>query len=424
MRDRISQLINCVAFLGENMKNSYFTLKKYGYSNRETINDEYMRRLNNYDSHKIGVNVGTYPAFFLETEEIRKKVLLIYKKDKEVLKLCLNVPKEAINHFIKTCLIDEIQKNNEIEGVRSTRKEIKEAYDNRGNRFIGIVNKYQKLRSREDIQLTTCEDIRNLYDDLVLPEVVEENEDNRPDGVIFRKNKVSVYGSGLEPIHQGLYPEKQITESMEGALKYLNNGDEELVYRIAVFHYLFGYIHPFYDGNGRLNRFISSYMLSKEFELIYSYRLSYTIKENQSSYNRAFKECNDDKNMGELTVFVDIFLDILLESIDNLIDALNKRKEVWEACMQVIKVLPNASNEKYATLYKSLLMFRLFTDAESSIIDLKNETHFSEPTLRKMLKTLKELSFVEETVHGKAIYYRIIIDNVLDFAKYNDSEHN
>ena len=398
------------------MKNSYFTLKKYGYSNRETIEDEYKRRFNSYDSHKIGVNIGKYPSFFLETENIRKKALLIHKKDKEVLKLCLNVPKEAINHFIKTCIIDEIQKTNEIEGVRSTRKEIKEAYENRGNRFKGIVNKYQKLISRENIQLTTCEDIRNLYNDLVLQEVVEENEDNRPDGFYFRKNKVSVFGSGLEPIHHGLYPEEKIIESMERALEYLNNEDEELVYRIAIFHYLVGYIHPFYDGNGRLNRFISSYMLSKEFELIYSYRLSYTIKENQSSYNNAFKECNDEKNYGELTVFVEEFLDILLDSIDNLIYSLNKRKEVWEACMQVIKVLPYASNEKYEKLYKALLLFKLFSGTESNIIDLKSETHYSEPTLRKMLIRLKALNLVEESKHGKAFYYKILVENVLKYA--------
>ena len=399
------------------MKDSYFTLKKYGYSNRETIEDEYKRRLNNYDSHKIGVNIGKYPAFFLETENIRKKALLIHKKDKEVLKLCLSVPKEAINHFIKTCIIDEIQTTNEIEGVRSTRKEIKEAYEDRGNRFKGIVNKYQKLISQENIQLTTCEDIRNLYNDLVLQEVVEENEDNRPDGIYFRKNKVSVFGSGLEPIHHGLYPEEKIIESMERSLEYLNNEDEELVYRIAVFHYLVGYIHPFYDGNGRLNRFISSYMLSKEFELIYSYRLSYTIKEKKSSYNKAFKECNDEKNRGELTVFVEEFLDILLDSIDNLLDSLNERKEVWEACMQVIKLLPYASKEKYEKLYRALLMFKLFSETESSMIDLKNETHYSEPTLRNMLKNLEDLNFVEEITRGKAIYYRIIVDNVLNYAR-------
>lgn len=142
--------------------NSFLTLKKNGYSNRETIDIEYLRRFNSYDSHKIGVNMGNNPAFFLETVDIRKKALLIHKKDKEVLKLRFEVPDEAISHFIKTCLIDEIQKTNEIEGVHSTKKEINEAYENRGNRFKGIVNNYQKLVSREDIQLTTCEDVRNI----------------------------------------------------------------------------------------------------------------------------------------------------------------------------------------------------------------------------------------------------------------------
>lgn len=47
--------------------------------------------------------------------------------------------------------------------------------------------------------------------------------------------------------------------------------------RVSVFHFLFAYIHPFYDGNGRTNRFISSYVLSRSFSPIVGYRLSYSV---------------------------------------------------------------------------------------------------------------------------------------------------
>ncbi len=33
---------------------------------------------------------------------------------------------------------------------------------------------------------------------------------------------------------------------------------------IAVFHYLFGYVHPFYDGNGRMARYLSSIFCSEK----------------------------------------------------------------------------------------------------------------------------------------------------------------
>ena len=78
--------------------------------------------------------------------------------------------------------------------------------------------------------------------------------------------------------------------------------------RIAIFHYLFGYIHPFYDGNGRTSRFINSYLLSKKLQFLVSYKLSYTIKENMNSYYKSFKETNDEKNKGNLSFFVISFL--------------------------------------------------------------------------------------------------------------------
>lgn len=48
--------------------------------------------------------------------------------------------------------------------------------------------------------------------------------------------------------------------------------------KIAVFHYLFGYAHPFYNGNGRTSRFISSYLLCNILNQSIALRISYTIK--------------------------------------------------------------------------------------------------------------------------------------------------
>ena len=80
---------------------------------------------------------------------------------------------------------------------------------------------------------------------------------------------------------------------MSKALDFLNHSEISTPVRVAVFHYMLGYIHPFYDGNGRMARFISSYTLSQEMDPLIGVRLSYTIKENIAAYYKLFKETND-----------------------------------------------------------------------------------------------------------------------------------
>ena len=90
------------------------------------------------------------------------------------------------------CLIDEIVLTNKIEGVNSTRKEITEVLEKLSEkksdrRFHGLVMKYSMLMDCASLKLDTCQDVRDIYNDLVLREVVEENPHDAPDGVIFRK---------------------------------------------------------------------------------------------------------------------------------------------------------------------------------------------------------------------------------------------
>ena len=175
-----------------------------------------------------------------------------------------------------------------------TRREISDVLqslqnEDRKMRFRGLVNKYLMLNSGKWDAVVGPKDIRDLYDQLVLDEVLAEKKDNAPDGELFRAGEVSVYDAADREVHRGLYPESAIYDALERSLRFLNsgNGVDDLM-KIAAFHFLFGYIHPFYDGNGRTNRFISSQYLSNCCEPLVGYSLSYTIKEKIGDYNKAF----------------------------------------------------------------------------------------------------------------------------------------
>ena len=377
---------------------------------------EYEKRFNSSDAVKLDIFIGDNQAFFCPDTEIYKLALSIERTDKKINELYNILPPKAIEHFTKRCLIDEIVISNNIEGVHSTRKEISDILEdlsrnNKRNRFAGLVNKYAMLMHSDEIPLGACEDIRRIYDDIFYDEIKNSDPANLPDGKIFRKNSVSVYSPSDKVIHNGLFPESAIIETMKKALKHLNNDNIEPLFKIAVFHYLFGYIHPFYDGNGRMSRFISSYLLAREFNHLISYRISYTIKENISIYYDAFKVCNHPNNKGDLTPFLKMFLTIVEKSELQLCEALEKRVSRLEFYSKAVSVLPHSDDKLINDLYFILIQATLFSDSGIGLAELQNHLDVSYNTLNNKLKLLPE-EFLVITKDGHYKLFSLNLDVV------------
>lgn len=320
---------------------SYVLLSHLFYKDKDEYNALYRQRISSESTCVLPIKIGDHKAFYCLCPEIHSISMQIMKLDKMVSEIANELPDAALIQFANKCLIDEIKLTNDIEGVYSTRKELSAVLyemDNKAQkkRFYGLLNKYRMLISDNEFPLNTSTDIREIYNDLVLNEVAEDCTENIPDGEIFRKDMAEVTSSTQKVIHKGAYPETKIIQLMEQSLNILNQTEIPILIRIAIFHYLFGYIHPFYDGNGRTSRFISSYLLSKEFEFLIGFRLSYTIKAHIKEYYDAFKECNNKNNLGDLTPFVIMFLNIILESFENLYEALEKRKNLLTKFSQII----------------------------------------------------------------------------------------
>ncbi len=395
----------------------YIPLSKLAYGDREAYEQCYQDRFHSPYAQHLKLKLGDFPAFFVATPEIFALMMSIQKADKKIMSIYRTLPGVAIEQFSRRCLIDEITLTNGIEGVHSTRREIDgvlvelEKRD-RHRRFGGLVQKYVMLQKGADFPLATCEDIRQIYNDLVLKEVVEDDPKNTPDGAVFRKGPVDVTSQTQKVIHRGVYPEEKIVEAMDKALDYLNDDSVELLYRVCVFHYLLGYIHPFYDGNGRLNRFISSYMLGKELAPILGYRLSYTIKENIGKYYKAYKICNQPKSKGDLTPFVTMFLEIIEESIRQLLRALEEREQELQHYGKAVEKLPHAAQTNYDRLYYVLIQAELFSEQGISTKELLAGMGLSRTTLRGLLREVETAGLLKTSSYGTAKYYGIDLDEV------------
>ncbi len=383
---------------------SYELLSKLFYKEPDTYEARYDQRFHSDTAIKLPLFINNHQAFFMTPLEMINKTEAIFKLNTAVNVISKDVPVSALNFLINRFLKDEIALTNDIEGITSTEKEIETAVSSQNNkkkvRFKGLAAKYLKLIQADEISLNTCEDIRKLYDDIVSDEIAAKNA---PDGKIFRKDMVHIVSATQKEKHRGIMPETQIIEYMNYCLDLLKSDRMNTLIKTAVFHYFFGYIHPFYDGNGRTSRFISSCLLKDELGLLISLRLSYVIKNNLKVYYNAFDICNDVRNKGEITYFILMFLDLLAEAGTYLVEILNNLRDQ----LFFYKTLIDASDMKKTKkeLLNILCQVSLFAESYMTVDELQQFLKLGNTSIRYILKELDEEGYLIKTKNGKKIGY-------------------
>lgn len=401
---------------------NYEPLAKLYYKDKSVYTKIYNERFNNEFSYHLPFEISGNKAFFIIDYQISRKIEEIYYISRQLDDILNQLPPIAFKYYINKNLIDEIMLTNDIEGVYSTRKEISQIIEMPDNstkkvRLMGLVKKYQKLINGEKIPLSSCNDLRLLFDEIVLNEI---DEDEKPDGEIFRTGSVSVCTATDKEKHRGLYPEKKLIDFLNKSLDFLTNENNvgPLV-KIAVFHYLFGYAHPFYNGNGRTSRFISSYLLCNILNQSIALRISYTIKNDKNKYYKAFDICNDPKNKGDITPFISSFIDIIKNAAKSSLENLESLKQRLEYYSTIHENIYNFfENDLQSKIVYILIQNALFSSKGVFIEELKHHLECSEATIRKNIKSLIKHGLIITTEREKnKMLYELSLDDFEQFAE-------
>ncbi|WP_323074331.1 Fic family protein, partial [Limosilactobacillus reuteri] len=306
---------------------------------------------------KRRIKEKTYEIFYVPTAEIDLLKEQIFYNSKEISKQMTNLPSVANDQLFFNTLIFELQSTNDIEGIRSSKKEIGEAVDNVINkslkedkRFEGLVKQYLKLNNGRFNSINKVEEFREIWNELV----GDEEKDEMPDGDLFRRAPEEII-DGDKTIHEGDENEKEIINDLQSLLEEMNGHYLPSIEKCFIAHYFYEYIHPFYDGNGRTGRFIACSYLARKLDILTAVSLSSTIAENKDYYYKPFMEMSNVYNHGDATFFITRMMNILLKGQQNILRRINEG-------LQLLKKAENIIEELNLPAQESEILFLLFQE--------------------------------------------------------------
>lgn len=398
----------------------YTSLLKIYYKNMqhlEIYEREYEKRIHSPSSRQFEISIRQahrktgYPAFYCYTEDILLTIQHIYESFQNIQHISQRMPKTLMEQYAYSCLIDEVQATNDIEGVRSTKKQIKNVLEDQPvphdvQHLSSVIDKYKKIISHEELHFATCQDIRMFYDDFVLREVLQEHPDYAPDGKVFRADSVEIASKTAQTRHIGIAPEETIISYMDQALRILHDPGIPLLIRLSVFHYLFEYIHPFYDGNGRTGRFIVSYYLAQEFNVSLASRLSIVINKNKNKYYKLFEETNSERNRGDLTPFILSFLSFIETAAAESVAILARKEKQWRAFQEKLDSILGRQDTLTRNLYDLLLQASAFYGLGITMESMMKLTGKTRATVKSRLDNIPGDHLVVNT-RVKPYHYKL-----------------
>jgi len=377
----------------------------------------YQQRFHYESTIHLGLSIkpmnqpNIYPLYYVPTNEMLQMISKIHLISDNLQKTYNALPKVAQNQFLNECIVEELFNTNDLEGIRSTREEIarstKEVKLNRKskNRFESMIKLYMKMIQNEIEFPVIPMDIRKIYDDITNGEI---EPDELPDGDIFRKDITYILkksGTG-KVVHQGITPENEVVTAVDQMLKFMNdrNGIPVMI-KVAIGHYYFGYIHPFYDGNGRTSRYISSMFLSHVLGNVSTLSLSRGCNKYKNKYLEAFEITNSIKSRGEMNCFIEIFLEIIIEALSQMNAELKEKSQLLDLAFKKIQTESGLIDDEDRNIMFVLAQNQFFDSGNGlTVKELAEIQGKSEATIRKKLRELSSLSFIEQKGERPAYY--------------------
>ena len=231
----------------------------------------------------------------------------------------------------------------------------------------------------------------------VILEIQEELEKNKAG---FRKLLGTALKNSItgETIYTPPQDFEEIQRLMTNLERFINENeicDYDPLVKMAIIHYQFESIHPFYDGNGRTGRIINIlYLIIQGLQNLPILYLSNYIIKNKSDYYRLLQEVREKNSWEEWLLFMINGVEITSKETISLII------QIRDLMMQFKHTLRN--NYKF---YSQDLLNNLFKHPYTKIEFIVRDLNVSRITAANYLNKLSEDGLLRKEKLGTGNYY-------------------
>ena len=177
----------------------------------------------------------------------------------------------------------------------------------------------------------TAETVRYLYEIMVNP-FLEDEKDRLSANQLYRTGAVHIVNQTRNVnVHDGMAHNK-LSYHMDELFAFIQTQDSmNDLHKAAAIHYYFAYLHPYFDGNGRMARMIHLwYLLQQGYSASLFLPFSSIIQKTKQDYYKAFDYTEKNVLISgrlDITPFLSYFADVVYHKMgdyslqNNTVDA-------------------------------------------------------------------------------------------------------
>ncbi|ROI01331.1 MULTISPECIES: Fic family protein [unclassified Chryseobacterium] len=333
------------------------------------------------------------PRIEIETAKVLKQLTLSHRYLAELKGTVKAIPNENI--LINTLTLQEAKDSSEIENIVTTHDELYKE-----NIFIESKNPATKeVYSYAQSLRLGFETVRK--EKLLLNKHIvhiQNTLEHNNAGFRTQAGTKLINNSG-QIIYIPPQNSSEVLNLMANLEKFINDNDfsdlDPLV-KMAIIHYQFESIHPFYDGNGRTGRIINILYLVLQglLDLPVLYLSRYIIQNKQEYYN-VLQNVRDKEDWESMILYLLKGVEVTAQQTINLVTNIKN-------LMQYTK---NRLRTELPRIYSQDLINNLFKNPYTKIEFLQKDLNVSRQTASNYLDEVVKLGILEKIKIGKTNYY-------------------